>query len=242
MCEVSLDTYLIKVLYFLKSLQGSIMAIKMNELVTLTDTAKSTILYYVKEGLLPEPQKPKSNLHLYDESCVEIIKFIKYLQNHFGSSIHELKAIMHEGNFSFERGFETVLETLDVLMGSAHQSTYTSEYFCEQYSITPAKLNEYVEQGLLFQRDGAFTLKEMEIVEILLNLESLEVDRTLIQDYIKHAHQLAEMEAEFAQNFLASKVHKNGMVKVLFDTTLILKPYLFNMHTLRAYQESEKKS
>jgi len=218
------------------------MAIKMNELVTLTDTAKSTILYYVKEGLLPEPQKPKPNLHLYDESCVEIIKFIKYLQNHFGSSIHELKVIMHEGNFSFERGFETVLETLDVLMGSAHQSTYTAEYLCKQYSITPAKLNKYVEQGLLFRRDGAFTLKEMEIVEILLNLESLGVDGTLIQDYVKYARQLSVMEVEFAQKFLASNAHKNSMVKTLFDTTLILKPYLFNMHTLRAYQESEKRS
>jgi len=231
-----------KVLYFLNYLKGSVMAIKMNELVTLTDTAKSTILYYVKEGLLPEPQKPKPNLHLYDESCVEIIRFIKYLQNHFGSSINELKVIMDKGNFSFKNGFETVLETLDVLMGSAHQSTYTAEYLCEQYSITPVKLNDYVEQGLLFRRDGAFTLKELEIVEILLNLESVGVDQALIQEYVKHARQLAVMEVEFAQKILASKEHKNGTVKALFDTTLIFKPYLFNMHTLKAYQESEKQS
>ena len=218
------------------------MALKMKELVTLTDTAKSTILYYVKEGLLPEPQKPKPNLHLYDERCVEIIQFIKYLQNHFGSSIHELKAIIKEGNFNFERGFETVLETLDVLMGSAHESTYTSEYLCKQHNITLEKLNNYVDKGLLFQRDGAFTKKELEILAILLELEAMEVDKTLLSAYVEHAQKLAQLEVNFAEQFLADRSNKNSAVKALFDSTLVLKPYLFNMHTLKTYRESEKKS
>ena len=31
--------------------------LKMNDLVKLSHTPKSTVLYYVKEGLLPEPVK-----------------------------------------------------------------------------------------------------------------------------------------------------------------------------------------
>ena len=41
--------------------------LKMNELVKRSNTPKSTILYYLKEGLLPEPMKDKPNFHLYDE-------------------------------------------------------------------------------------------------------------------------------------------------------------------------------
>ena len=63
------------------------MALKMKELMALSDESKSTILYYIKEGLLPEPSKPKPNVHLYDESCVQILKFIKYLQHNFSYSI-----------------------------------------------------------------------------------------------------------------------------------------------------------
>ena len=49
--------------------------LKMNDLVKLSQTPKSTVLYYVKEGLLPEPVKDKPNFHLYDEYCVELLSF-----------------------------------------------------------------------------------------------------------------------------------------------------------------------
>ncbi len=216
------------------------MAIKMNELVKLTDTPKSTILFYVKEGLLAQPQKPKPNLHLYDESCIEIIKFIKYLQHNFGSSINEIKSIVNGGNFNFERGFEAILETLSMIMGSAHQSTYTESYICEQYKITLKKLEYYLEEGLLFKRDGLFTVKELEILEILLNLERIGIEMKVMQTYVDHARELAKFEVDYTKKFLIKTQNKNEAVKALFDTTLILKPYLFNMHTLKSYQESEK--
>jgi len=217
------------------------MPLKMSELIKLTDTAKSTILYYVKEGLLPEPQKPKPNLHLYDESCVEIIKFIKYLQNNFGSSISEIKAIVASGNLDFEKGFEVVFETLGMIMGSAHQSTYTDAYICEQYKISAVKLAFYLKEDLLFKRDGAFTCKELEILEILLNLEKVGIKMSIIQNYVKHARELAKFEVDFTKEFLEKSENKNEAIKALFDTTLILKPYLFNMNTLKSYQESKKK-
>ncbi len=218
------------------------MALKMSELVKLTDTSKSTILFYVKEGLLPQPQKPKPNLHLYNESCIETIKFIKYLQSHFGFSINEIKSITQSGKFDFQRGFESVLETLDVIMGSAHQSTFTSEYLCKQYNITADKLNDYVKHGMLFKHDAVYTKKELEILEILLKLELVGIETELLQAYVKYARELSALEVSCARRFLASKKHNNDAVKALFDTTLILKPYLFNMHTLNAYKTAQDKS
>ena len=52
--------------------------LKMNDLVKLSHTPKSTVLYYVKEGLLPEPVKDKPNFHLYDEYCVELLSLNIY--------------------------------------------------------------------------------------------------------------------------------------------------------------------
>jgi DNA-binding transcriptional MerR regulator len=216
------------------------MAIKMNDLVKLTDTAKSTILYYVKESLLPEPQKPKPNLHLYDESCVEIIKFIKYLQKHFNTSISELKEIMQRADLNSDRGFEAVLETLDIIMGSAHQNTHTFEQVCSRYALPSEHLSRYLEEGLLFQRDGFFTDKDLEILEMLLNLEKVGIKTDALRIYVEHAKALAAFEVNFAKKVLLESENKNETIKALFDTTLILKPYLFNMHALKSYQESEK--
>ena len=70
------------------------MAVKMKELMGQSGESKSTILFYVKEGLLPEHVKPKPNVHLYAESCVQILKFIKYLQENFSYSIAEMQMQM----------------------------------------------------------------------------------------------------------------------------------------------------
>ncbi len=215
------------------------MPIKMNELVKQTSVSKSTILFYIKEGLLPPPHKPKPNLHLYEESCIEIIKFIKYLQSNFDSSISEIKTVVKNGKFDFEKGFETVLETLDIIMGPIHQETYTMEQIQNKYNISSEKLESYIKDGLLFQRNNLFTTKDIEILDILLNIEKLNVDKSVLKSYIKYAQKLAKIEVSFAKDFLNNQSNKNDSVKALFDMTLILKPYLFNMHTLNEYQKNK---
>ena len=73
--------------------------LKMNDLSKLTNTPKSTILYYIKEGLLPEPFKDKPNFHLYDEGNIQLIEFIKYLQTNFNSSISQILALFSHPYF-----------------------------------------------------------------------------------------------------------------------------------------------
>jgi DNA-binding transcriptional MerR regulator len=215
------------------------MSIKMSELSKQTETTKSTILYYIKEGLLPEPQKPKPNVHLYDERSIEIIKFIKYLQKNFSMSIHEIKAITQHEEFDLTRGFEALLETLDVIMGSAFTQKFRTSELCEMYTIKKSQLEHYIDQGLLFMRDGFFTKKEVEILESLLALEKVRVDHTVLKTYVDHARTLAEFEVSFAKQVLENDQTSGETIKALFDTTLLIKPYIFNMHTLKAYQEEK---
>ena len=76
-------------------------AVKMKELMGQSGESKSTILFYVKEGLLHEPVKPNPYVHFYDESCVQILKFIKYLQENFSYSIAEMQMQMQKKQLSF---------------------------------------------------------------------------------------------------------------------------------------------
>ncbi len=131
----------------------------MKELTELTQTSKSTILYYVKEELIAQPKKPKPNLHLYDERSVETIKFIKYLQNNFDCSITEIKELVNNGAFNLDDDFKSVLNTLEAIMGSKHQNTFTAEELCKKYDISSAQLESYVLDGLLFTRDTFFTTR-----------------------------------------------------------------------------------
>jgi DNA-binding transcriptional MerR regulator len=93
------------------------MSIKMAELTKLSNTSKSTILYYVKEGLLPQPQKPKPNVHLYDDCAVSIIRFIKYMQESLHYSITEIKSIIQDNKIDFRNESEIVINYLIAISG-----------------------------------------------------------------------------------------------------------------------------
>ena len=126
------------------------MSLKMKELMLRTGESKSTLLYYLKEGLLPAPQKPKPNVHLYDESCVQIVRFIKYLQHNFSYSIAEIKTIFQHNRFQFDDSFEMIIHSLELIAGAKTKHFYTKEAFLDTVGISEEQLMHYEEQGYLF--------------------------------------------------------------------------------------------
>ena len=214
------------------------MSIKMSEVTKRSGLPKSTILYYIKEGLLPQPEKPKPNLHLYDESIVDRLHLISYLQRHFDTSIEEIKSILQSGAFDFSDGFRGIFETLDILMGASHVSTYSVDEVSQKLGISADKIDEYIERGLIYLRDDHMIDKEIEIIQILLSIEELTNDDTLLDSYVASAKEIATLEVDTAQVLTESieGEEQNRVFKSLLDTTLILKQYIYNMQTLQSYQ------
>ena len=213
------------------------MSLKMKELMKLSDESKSTILYYIKEGILPQPSKPKPNVHIYDESCVQILKFIKYLQHNFSYSIAQIQTIFTENSFDFDGSFEAMVNSLELISGGKDNLWYAQEDFLELTSMNLATLKEYQNKGYLFERAKGFSTKEIEIAEILNRAKVLGLDFSLLDDYVTDAKVLAKKENEIGSVLLenADETH-NNRYELLFDLVLSLKPYIFNMHTVKAHQ------
>ena len=139
------------------------MELKMKELMLQTGESKSTILYYVKEGLLPQPSKPKPNVHLYDTSCVQILKFIKYLQHNFSYTISEIQSIFKDNHFDFDGTFETMVRSLELISGGRENTWYNKEDFLEHAEIDELTLKAYQEKGYLFEREKGFWVISYEL-------------------------------------------------------------------------------
>jgi DNA-binding transcriptional MerR regulator len=218
------------------------MVYKMKELMALSDESKSTILYYIKEGLLPEPSKPKPNVHLYDESCVQILKFIKYLQHNFSYSIAEIQSIFKDNNFDLDGSFEMMVRSLELISGGRDNKWYTKKEFLVLLSMSEKKLKEYQDKGYLFERAKGFSSKEIEIAEILERAESLGLDCSLLDAYVSDAKVLAQKENSVGSELLKDDAQThNARYELLFDLILTLKPYIFNMHTVQAHQKNMTK-
>ena len=213
------------------------MSLKMKHLMEETGESKSTILFYVKEGLLPEPEKPKPNLHLYDESCINIIKFIKYLQNQFSYSIAQIQGVFKEKKFTFSDDFSMMLRSLELMSGTTDGAWYNDEEFLELSRLTKSRLEDYLKRGLLFRQENGFTTQELKLVGVFKRAETLGLDVKLFDAYVKTAKELAKIEYELGSEMLEKdKTLNNEHYELLFDSILTLKPYIFNMHTMQEHQ------
>lgn len=68
----------------------------MNELVEATGVAKSTILHYVNEGLLPEPVKTSQNMAYYTPDTVDRIRYIQTQQKRHRLTLAEIRTLLNK--------------------------------------------------------------------------------------------------------------------------------------------------
>ena len=218
------------------------MYIKMKELMSATNESKSTILFYVKEGLLPPIQKPKPNVHLYHHNSISIIKFIKYLQHNFSYSISDIKSIFLDNNFDFDGSFEMMLKSIELISGTKSKEFYNTKEFIAITGIDEDTLDEYMRKDYIFQRDNGFSKKEIEIVEILQKAEDFNMDISLFDQYVDYGKDLAITENKIGSKLLKDeKSSHNQRYELLFDVILKLKPYIFNMLTVEKHHNNISK-
>jgi DNA-binding transcriptional MerR regulator len=213
------------------------MKLKMKDLVERTNTPKSTILYYIKEGLLPQPKKPKPNVHIYDERFIYMIEFIKYLQKNFDASIEQIKQIITSKNFDFSKGYENLIENLDILMFATNKKRYLKEDLCKKVKIDCETLEDLISKGLILDREGGFIETDLESLRIIKELLLLDGGKELLHYYIESAKVLSQVESQFALNLLKRSKDKNRSSKILLDTALILKPYIFNSMLFKSFKK-----
>ncbi|MCF8470274.1 MAG: MerR family transcriptional regulator [Parvibaculum sp.] len=89
---------------------------KMKELEAATGIGRETIRYYIREGLLPEPVRPKRNVASYDREHVRRLDLIRRLQQERHLPLALIKTILTSGNGEEPSSFGALMG-LEVAMG-----------------------------------------------------------------------------------------------------------------------------
>ena len=215
---------------------------KMSDLVTKTNVPKSTILYYIKEGLLPEAKKIKANVHKYSDEHIELIKYIKYMQEKMGSSIDEIKLVLKTKNDSFSSSYSMLAPLMNTLSGeSTTLQHYTRFEFIEYFDIDESLLEQLLNDNILIPLDeNDFTQKEASIVNLVESFIEVGVDYTVLKEYVKHAKIISELEQKMQKDLCSVKSEDNfsTLWKIMFETLFSTKEYIFNRSTHRVLHQS----
>ena len=220
------------------------MEYKISELVAKTNVPKSTILYYIREGLLPEAKKLKSNVHRYSDEHIELIRYIKYMKEEIGSTNEQIKFALQNQNQSLSSSATMLQPLMNTLSGiPSDVKHYTKKEFIEHFKVDPVLLETLLEEGILMPlQENDYTQSEANMIKLVSYFQEVGVDRSILKAYIHHAKVISELELQMQTQLCDVRDEKNFSLlwKIMFESLFNAKSYIFNRNTYRVLLNAVK--
>ncbi|TNF90632.1 MAG: MerR family transcriptional regulator [Gammaproteobacteria bacterium] len=126
--------------------------LKMRDLEARTDVSREAIHFYLREGLLPEPERPKRNVAHYNEGHVARIKLIKRLQEERFLPLSVIKQVLERAEAAADdvgglASFEFALASL--LNGDVPEPDQALEVVAERAGMEAADVCRLAEAGVI---------------------------------------------------------------------------------------------
>lgn len=203
----------------------------MADLVKATGVPKSTILYYVSEGLLPEPERPKANVALYDPISIDVVRYVRAAQQ-----IHRYPLSWIRTNLQHILAGVSPDELLRLgarLLGPP-QALLDEESAAEPLADAAA-LRRYVDLGLVYPTDaGQFDAYDVRMAELLERADAVGLPAEAFTGVAEALREVEERSAEIAQKYVDNPLPMSAeRAMVLVEVLARLQPYLLHRYLER---------
>jgi DNA-binding transcriptional MerR regulator len=194
------------------------MGLKIGEIAKKSGVPPSTIRYYVRQGLLPEPDKVNKSMAYYDERCIENILAIRHLQERKYFPLSVIKNILRrmDQGLSLEEAeaiedavFGAQPETPDTVMDKAK--------FLEASGLTNDDLLTALKIGLMipYLQEKGRTLYNLEDVrfarEVLKKIISFGQDLHELSFYVELGKQIVDHEMNLRKVAVKGKTQQENI-------------------------------
>jgi DNA-binding transcriptional MerR regulator len=163
------------------------MGLKIGEIAKKSSVPPSTIRYYVRQGLLPEPDKVNKSMAYYDESCIEKVIAIRHLQERKYFPLSVIKNILRrmDHGVSFEEA-EAIEDAVFGIQAEETERLLDKSEFLKATGLTGDELQTAIKMDLLIpylQEKG----------RTLYNQEDVRFAREVLKKIINYGQDLHEM-------------------------------------------------
>ena len=174
--------------------QSSKPGLRMKELVEKTGVPKSTILHYLNQGLLPEPQKTSPNMAYYDPACVGRIQYIQHLQRRHRLSLFEIKQMLTQKGRDLDF---SIFNELDTIIFGRMQDTrlLNASDFCAITGLSRQQLKDLLEVKLLLplQKDR-FDPQDIGMGKMYATVSALGLSSEDMTEYVALCEKIVDHE------------------------------------------------
>ena len=138
----------------------------MNQLMAATGLPKSTLLYYVEQGLLPPPVKTSPNMAYYDEACVERAQLIRRMQNQHRLPLNKIRVILEAQAQGHDA--EAFIALGQEIFGREQGALLNKQEFLRQSGLGRKALEAFQDAGLLLPLEpGRFDQQDLAMGRLL---------------------------------------------------------------------------
>jgi len=121
---------------------------KMRELEKLTELSRATINFYIREGILPFPEKSAKNMAYYDDNFIEKLLKVKELKKS-GYSLSQIKQLMNSKQGSENELIIQALQNINRLLPSGEISSTVRRNDIIAEGFSDKEINEMIEMNLI---------------------------------------------------------------------------------------------
>jgi len=172
---------------------------KMKDLADATGVPKSTILLYVKEGLLPQPVKTSPNMAYYDPACVQRIAFIKQVQSARRLPLAAIKGLLKEMDRG--RDITPLLELQSTVFGASSEKM-DARAFARAAGLTGALLQTLVAMALIIPLEpGLFDGQDLDLARQLKACMDRGLDPRDLDFYPRFAARIVDEEIRLREKW-----------------------------------------
>jgi DNA-binding transcriptional MerR regulator len=168
--------------------------LKMKDLAAASGVSKSTILYYLSQGLLPEPVRTGRNMAYYDPACVERIKLIQQMQDRHRLTLYEIRRCLDDTDRGAELG--VYLELNEEIFGPrGSRRLLDTKGFCRETGLSVGQLEELMQARLLLPLEaGRFDAEDISIGRMYLNAFSFGTRAEDLSYYAELGEKIVDQE------------------------------------------------
>ncbi len=195
------------------------MPVKISELERITGVPQSTIRYYVKEGLLPQPTKVNKSMAYYDESCVERIALVRELQEKRYYPLSVIKNIISRMDNGIS--LPSLLSLEDAIFRprtDGEQRLMSRQEFLAATGIEKTLLDTAEKLKILvpYNQGGPKPYNQEDVLfakSLMRGSKELGIDIRDMTFYIEHGEKIVEEELKLRKKIVAGKT-KNENIRI----------------------------
>jgi len=201
--------------------------LRMANLVKATGVPKSTILFYLAQGLIPEPDRPKPNVALYDAACVDVIKYIKSAQELHRYPLSWIRVNVRH----ILKGAppEDLLHLGERIVGRPTRMRSLQEV-SQATGVPDGDIRRFVELGLVWPTpDSQFDEYDTRLVEALSRAEGVGLPAEAFVGVAKALEKVEQASADIVALHIEEPM-ATSKASVLVDVLGRLQPYLLHRY------------